>query len=122
LWLPRSQLVVVLDADVIPRPARSSTREAIAVFAGYVAWQCLPSSRSQDGTRGAGSFARRAPQLARDLLSVTFGSPSTPLSAGRLRMLLLFCFYGASGNPVLQVQISIAFCMYDRHNPEGWDG
>jgi hypothetical protein len=69
----------------------------------------------------ASSLALRAPQLARDLLSVTFGSPSTPLSAGRLRMLLLFCFHGASGNAALQVQISIASCRYDRHSLYDWD-
>ena len=66
---------------------------------------------------GRACSPRRAPQLARDLLPVTFGSPSTPLSAGRLRMHPAICFYSAPSNSLWQVPFSSASCKYDRHNP-----
>ena len=73
-------------ADVVPRPVRMRTGEANAVFAGYEIWQLPPLSRSQARARPSPLARRAPPELARDLSSVTVGSPSTPLSAGRLRM------------------------------------
>src|SRR5580693_136267 len=49
----------------------------------------VPSPPRVPGPRLRAEFprpARSPPELARDLSSVTVGSPSTPLSAGRLRM------------------------------------
>src|SRR5579864_5388095 len=60
----RSQLVVVLDPDVMPRPCTLSTREANAVFRGvYETWQRLLSSCSA-GRAAGGSFTPGASPTA----------------------------------------------------------
>src|SRR5579859_3893396 len=65
----RSQLVVVLDPDVMPRPCTLSTREANAVFAGFMRPGSASSPRvAQGAPRADRSRPARALQLARDLL------------------------------------------------------
>lgn len=100
-------------------PRHNGSERGLRGLRGLSEMAALPPPRGQGDARAKPS----PPSAARDpYLGNPPGHRSTPLSAGRLRMLLLFCFHGASSNAVWQVPISSASCMYDQHSPRGRDG